>query len=98
MKARGGGQPKRPGEAGAGPVLDAVTPTCVQPLVTHRLVSFTCQGAGTEFVRGLICAVLAAAAFFSGLACFWWAAHLRSVQQMTRIGQSQAGARRRLFG
>jgi hypothetical protein len=78
--------------------LDAVTATCVRPLVTHGLVPFTCQGAGAEFVRGLICAVLAAAAFFSGLACFWWAAHLRSVQQMTRISQSQAGARYRLFG
>lgn len=78
--------------------LDAVTATCVRPLVTHGLVPFTCQGAGAEFVRGLICAVLAGVAFFSGLACFLWAAHLRSVQQMTRIGQSQAGTRHRLFG
>jgi hypothetical protein len=78
--------------------LDAVNPTCVQPLVTHGLVPFTCQGAGAEFVRGLICAVLAGVAFFSGLACFLWAAHLRSVQQMTQIRQSQVGARHRPFG
>jgi len=78
--------------------LDAVHPACVQPLVTHGLLTSTCQGAGAEFVRGLICAVLAGVAFFSGLACFLWAAHLRSVQQMTRIAQSQAGARHRPFG
>ncbi len=47
--------------------LDAVNPTCVQPLVTHGLVPFTCHGAGAELVRGLICAVLAGVAFFSGL-------------------------------
>jgi hypothetical protein len=78
--------------------LDAVTPTCVQPLVTHGLGPFTCQGAAAEFVGGLICAVLAGVAFFSRLACFLWAAHLRLVQQVTRIGQSQAGARHTLSG
>jgi len=78
--------------AGIVQALDAVTPTCVQPLVTNGLVHFTCQGAGAEFVRGLICAVLAGVAFFSGLACFFWAAHLRSLQQMTRVRQSQVGA------
>ena len=77
--------------------LDAVNPTCVQPLVTNGLVHFTCQGAGAELVRGLICAVLAGVAFFGGLACFFWAAHLRSMQQMTRIRQSQVGARPRPF-
>jgi hypothetical protein len=77
--------------------LGAVAPGCVQPLATHGIVLFTCQGAAAEFVRGLICAVLAGVAFFSGLACFLWAAHLRSVQQVTRIGQSAAGARHRLF-
>jgi glycerol uptake facilitator-like aquaporin len=78
--------------------LGAVTPAFVQPLVTHGLVRFTCKGAVVEFVRGLICAVLAGVAFFSGLACFLWAAHLRSVQQVMRVGRSQAGARHRLFG
>ena len=77
--------------------LEAVNSVCVPPLVTGRLARVTCQGAGAEFVRGLICAVLAGVAFFSGLACFFWAAHLRSVQQMTRTGQSQARARHRLF-
>ena len=78
--------------------LDAVTPRCVPPLVTHGLILFACQGAAAEFVRGLICAVLAGVAFFSGLACFLWAVHLRWMQQMTRIGQSQGRARHRLFG
>jgi hypothetical protein len=73
--------------------LDAVGHQCVHPLVTRGLVPFVCPGAAAEFVHGLICAVLAGAAFFSGLACFLWAAHLRSVRQLTRIRQSQAGAR-----
>lgn len=77
--------------------LDAVNHTCVQPLATNGLLQSACPGAGAEFVRGLICAVLAGVAFFSGLACFFWAAHLRSVQLMTQIRQSQAGARHRLF-
>lgn len=78
--------------------LDAVNRTCVQPLVTNGLVHSACPGAGAEFVRGLICAVLAGVAFFSGLTCFFWAAHLRSMKQMTRIRQSRAEARHRLFG
>jgi glycerol uptake facilitator-like aquaporin len=78
--------------------LGAVTPGCVGPLVTHGLIPVMCQGAAAEFVRGLICAVLAGVAFFSGLACFWWAAHVRTVQRMTQIGQGQAGARHRPFG
>jgi len=78
--------------------LGAVSPTCVRPLVMSGLVHVTCPGATAEFVRGLICAVLAGVAFFSGLACFLWTAHLRSLQQMTQIRQSQAGARHGLFG
>jgi CheY-like chemotaxis protein len=77
--------------------LGAVNSTCVQPLVTGGLAHVTCPGAGAQFVRGLICAVLAGVAFFSGLACFFWAAHLRSTQQMRWIGQSQADARHRVF-
>ena len=38
-------------------------------------------------VRGLICAVFAGAAFFSGLACFFWAAHRRTLEEITRIRQ-----------
>lgn len=67
--------------------LNAVNRTCVQPLVTNGLIHSACPGAGAEFVRGLICAVLAGVAFFGGLACFFWAAHLRSVQAMTRSGR-----------
>jgi hypothetical protein len=78
--------------------LDAARPACVQALVTNGLVRFPCEGDGAEFVRGLICAVLAGVAFFSALACFLWAAHLRSLQQMIRIRQSQAGARHKLPG
>jgi hypothetical protein len=78
--------------------LEAVNSTCVQPLVTAGLVPVTCPGTGAELIRGLICAVLSGVAFFSGLACFFWAAQLRSTRQMTRAGQSQAGARHRFFG
>lgn len=41
--------------------------------MTNGLVRFTSEGVAAEFVRGLICAVLAGVAFFSGLACFLWA-------------------------
>jgi glycerol uptake facilitator-like aquaporin len=77
--------------------LDAVNPTCVQPSVTTGLIHFTCPGAAAGFVHGLICAVLAGAAFFSGLACFFWAAHLRSMGQMMQIRQSPARTRHRLL-
>ena len=71
-------------------VLGAASPACTQPLAAHGAVHFTCQGAVAEFVRGLICAVLAGVAFFSGLSCFFWAAHLRSMEQMTQARRSQA--------
>jgi hypothetical protein len=77
--------------------LDAVNRACVPPLVASGLLQSACPGAGAEFVRGLICAALAGVAFFSGLACFFWAAHLRSMRLMTQIRQSQAGARHRLL-
>jgi hypothetical protein len=79
-------------------VLEAASPACIQPLAATGAVHFTCQGAGAEFARGLICAVLAGVAFFSGLACFFWAAHLRCMQQMARIRQSQDGVRHKIFG
>jgi hypothetical protein len=63
-------------------VLSVANYTCVQPLATNEFVHFTCSGSGAEFVRGLICAVLAGVAFFSGLSCFFWAAHLRSLRPM----------------
>jgi hypothetical protein len=70
--------------------LDAVNPTCAQPFVTTGLIHFTCPGAAAGFVRGLICAVLAGVAFFSGLACFFWAAHMRSMWQMMQLRQFPA--------
>jgi hypothetical protein len=78
-------------------VLGAASPACIQPVAANGAVHFTCQGAVAEFVRGLICAVLAGVAFFSGLACFFWAAHLRSIQQIRLARQSQAGARHTVF-
>jgi hypothetical protein len=75
--------------------LNAVDSTCVQPLVTTGLLRSACPGAGAEFVRGLICAVLAGVAFFSGLACFFWAAHQRSLERITRLRQPES--RHRLF-
>jgi hypothetical protein len=77
--------------------LDAVNSTCAPPFATTGLIHFTCQDAAAGFVRGLICAVLAGVAFFSGLACFFWAAHQRSMQQMMQIRQSPASTRHRLF-
>src|SRR5262249_38855111 len=73
-------------------------PACVQPFVTTGLLHVTCPGAAAGFVRGLICAVLAGVAFFGGLACFFWAAHLRSLHQMMRIRQSPPGGGAGLFG
>jgi hypothetical protein len=64
--------------------------------VTGAPGHFSCPYAGTEFVYALICGVLAGVAFFAGLGCFFWAAHLRSVELMTRVSQSQLG-RHRLF-
>ena len=76
--------------AAAAQALEAVSPTCAQSVVTTGLARVICQGAWAEFVRGLICAVLAGVAFFSGLACFFWAAHLLSMQQLMRSRQSHS--------
>jgi hypothetical protein len=69
-------------------VLDAVNSPYGQRLVTYGLAPVPWQAAVAEFVRGIICAVFAAVAFFSGLACFFWAAHRRTVEEITRIRQS----------
>lgn len=45
----------------------------------------------TELVLGIILAVLAGVAFFSGLACFFWGAMLGSRQ---RMGETQQPLRR----
>ena len=69
--------------------LDAVnSPYGGQRLVTSGLAPVPWQAAAAEFVRGIICAVFAGVAFFSGLACFFWAAHRRTVEEITRIRQS----------
>ena len=68
--------------------LDAVNSPYGQRLGTYGLASVPWQAAAAEFVRGIICAVFAGVAFFSGLACFFWAAHRRTVEEITRIRQS----------
>lgn len=46
---------------------------------------------GAQLLAGLICAVGAGVAFFSGLACFFWAAHLRTLHALAAtIGKSPA--------
>lgn len=88
------------GVAGAVQTLGAVGATCLQPLVQGPLVPgqsqsgyLTCPGTGTEFVWGLICAASAGVAFFSGLTCFFWAAHLRRLDLLaSQIGSGQSGS------
>ena len=70
--------------------LDAVNSPYGQRLSAYGLAPVPWQAAAAEFVRGIICAVFAGVAFFSGLACFFWAAHLRSMQQLTRSRQSHS--------
>lgn len=38
-----------------------------------------------QLFAGLICAVCAGAAFFSALACFFWAAHLRTMDALRAL-------------
>lgn len=52
--------------------------------VCIQLAGVTCPGTGTGLLIGLICAVGAGVAFFSGLACFSWAAHLRVLRALAR--------------
>ena len=68
--------------------LDAVNSPYGQRLVTDGLAPVPWQAAAAEFIRGIICAVFAGVAFFSGLACFFWAAHRGTVEEITRIRQS----------
>jgi NhaP-type Na+/H+ or K+/H+ antiporter len=67
---------------------DAVNSPYGQRLVTYGLAPLSWQAAAAEFVRGIIYAVFAGVAFFSGLACFFWAAHRRTMEEITRIRQS----------
>jgi len=78
--------------------LDAVNSPHGHRLVIYGLAPVPWQAAAAEFVRGLICAVFAGVAFFTGLACFFWAAHRRTLEELTRIGGSlKVRARHRLF-
>lgn len=81
--------------AAAAQVQDAVNATCIQPLVTTGLDQAICPGTAAEFLHGLIYAVLAGVAFFSGLACLFWAAHLRSLHAIRNqhSGEGTAGHR-----
>lgn len=63
--------------------LDAVSLPTFQPLSASPAI--TGLDASDELMRGLICAVLAGVAFFTGLACFFWSALLESRQQMALI-------------
>jgi hypothetical protein len=74
--------------------LDAVAHgSGVRPLRIDRVTSIVTDGPVTagEFLGGLICAVLAGVAFFSGIACFFWGALLDSRQQMARLLASLPG-------
>lgn len=58
-----------------------------------QLAGVTCPGSGAQVLVGLICAVGAGVAFFSGLACFFWAAHLRTLQALASLaGRGRTGA------
>lgn len=43
---------------------------------------------GTMFLTGLICAVAAGVAFFSALAAFFWAAHLRTLAALRDLAEA----------
>lgn len=61
----------------------------VQPYVTGSGVAGSADhDAAVEFLRGVICGVLAGAAFLAGIACFFWSALLDSRQQMARLLES----------
>lgn len=92
--------------AGAVQTLAAVGASCVQPIVRGPIVPgqlvpgqlvagrpgyLMCPGTGTELVWGLICAASAGVLFFSGLTCFFWAAHVRRLDQADRIRRGQGG-------
>lgn len=71
-------------------VLGTADRVCVQPAVPGEVTNLACPGTGTEFFLGLICAVLAGVAFFSSLACFFWAAHLRTLRALSGGGSHDA--------
>lgn len=72
--------------------LDAIIVHAVQPLTAPQII-VPGAGSAAELMRGFICAVLAGAAFFTGLACFFWGALLDSRQQMARVLDLLRGGR-----
>lgn len=53
--------------------------------VSGDTVPFTSTNYAAEFLRGVICAVLAGAAFFAAIACFFWSALLDSRRQLAGL-------------
>ena len=74
--------------------LDAFSPPTFQPLTVPRVIA-PGPGAPAELMGGLISAVLAGVAFFTGLACFFWGALLDSRQQLASILELLRGGRQR---
>jgi hypothetical protein len=66
--------------------LDAVSVRTIQPFSSSQIFVVG-SGSAAELMRGIICAVLAGVAFFTGLACFFWGALLESRQQMAYLLQ-----------
>lgn len=64
--------------------LEALSQPIIQPLTAPRVI-VPGPGAPAELMGGFITAVLAGVAFFTGLACFFWAALLDSRQQLASI-------------
>ena len=67
-------------------------------VVCVQLAGVTCPGnraqllpalGGTQFLDGIICAVGAGVAFFSALACFFWAAHLRTLHALRALAEAK---------
>ena len=72
----------------AGLAIAAITLVLGGVSVGHaciQLAGVTSLGTGAGLLIGLICAVGAGVAFFSGLACFFWGALLDFRQQLARV-------------
>jgi hypothetical protein len=74
--------------AGAVLVLNAAS-SGFQVYPDSSQVVFSPSGIPFGLMLGVVLAVLAAVAFFSGLACFFWGAMLDSRQRMAQILQSR---------
>ncbi|MBO0770186.1 MAG: hypothetical protein J2P35_01875 [Actinobacteria bacterium] len=65
--------------------LDAFSPPIMRPLTAPQVIVPGPGAAPAELMGGFITAVLAGVSFFTGLACFFWAALLDSRQQLASI-------------